>query len=65
MTLSQVKELVKAGNALEVKVTPDKFEGETVVNIRDYQFKNPVEAQLFLQHIALTEIPENFEMRIG
>jgi hypothetical protein len=65
MTSKQIRELKKIGKAIEVKVTLDFNEKEPVVNIRDYQFRDVVQAQLYLHNIAITELPENYEQRIG
>ena len=65
ITEKKISELVEAGKLLNVKVTPDIVDGNNVVNIRDFQFADIIHAQLFLQHIANTEVIENLEGRVG
>lgn len=65
ITEKKAQELFEAGKAIDVLVTPDIVDGVRVVNIRDQQFKDARLAQLLLQHIALSEIPENLATRIG
>jgi len=64
-TNKSVEELVEAGKKIDVKVTPDYADGELVVNIRDYQFHDKIQAQIYLTSIAESELPHNHEYLIG
>lgn len=59
MKYVETKEIIKAGLSIDIKVTTDIVDGEFVVNFRDIQTKNFHSAALILQHIAMTEMPEN------
>ncbi len=65
LTSKKVEELVNAGKQIYVKVTPDTSDGLLVVNIRDHQFKEAVDAQMYLEYIAKTEVIGNSEFLIG
>lgn len=64
-TNKNVRELIEAGKKIDVKVTPDSVDGELVVNIRDYQFHDKIQAQIYLTSIAESELPHNHEYLIG
>ncbi len=68
MKLSKAQELEAIGNhnILEDKVTViDLKNGDYRVDIRDMEFTDAIKANLFLQHIAMTELPTNYAHLIG